>query len=193
VHRAIISGDVDSGVTIMRMVKALDAGPMIAVERVTIGTEETSDALERKLAGVGAPLLIRTLDEIAAGRSRETPQDDSAATYAPRLTKDDGRVDWTWPASRIHNLIRGLHPWPHAVAFANGKRLILHRSRTAETGATKTPGTILESSNDHIRVATGEGALDLIELQAEGGRPLRARDFLAGHALTPGTVLTPSA
>jgi methionyl-tRNA formyltransferase len=193
VHRAIINGDRETGVTIMRMVRALDAGPMIAVERVPIGSEQTSDELERELATVGARSLVRTLTDIAAGRAIETPQDDAAATVAPKLAKDDGRIDWHWPAVRIHNLIRGLHPWPHAVTFASGKRLILHRSRPAGAPSEKAPGTILDVSAEGVRVATSDGALDLIELQAEGGRPLPAREFLAGHPLTPGTVLQPSA
>jgi methionyl-tRNA formyltransferase len=195
VHRAIINGDTETGVTIMKMVKALDAGPMLAVEKVAIGHEQTSDELERELAHIGAKLLVRTLDDIAAGRSREAPQDNAAATYAPKLTKDDSRIDWQWPTLRIHNLIRGLHPWPHAVAFANGTRLILHRSRPAEVDAPigAAPGTIIDVGGEHVRVATGDGVLDLVEIQAEGGRPLRAREFLAGHPLTPGTVLLPSA
>jgi methionyl-tRNA formyltransferase len=195
VHRAIINGDAETGVTIMKMVKALDAGPMLAVANVAIGAEQTSDELERELARAGAQLLVRTLDDIAAGRSREAPQDNAPATYAPKLTKDDARIDWQWPALRIHNLIRGLHPWPHAVAFANGKRLILHRSRRAEVDAPigAAPGTIVDVAGEHIRVATGDGVLDLVQIQAEGGRSLRAREFLAGHPLTPGTVLLPSA
>jgi methionyl-tRNA formyltransferase len=193
VHRAVINGDTGTGVTIMRMVKALDAGPMIAVARLPVDISQTSDALERELAAAGAPLLVATLDDIAAGRSREAPQDDGAATYAPRLTKDDGRIDWSWPAMRIHNLIRGLHPWPHAVAYAAGSRLILHRSRPSQAASTRAPGTILEATGDGVRVATGDGTLELVEIQAEGRRPMSARDFLAGHPLTPGTVLLPSA
>jgi len=163
------------------------------VERVPIGAEQTSDERERELARIGAQLLVHTLDDIAAGRAIETPQDGAAATFAPKLAKDDGRIDWHWPAARIHNLIRGLHPWPHAVTFASGKRLILHRSRPAGAPSGKTPGTILEVTAEGVRVATGDGPLDLIELQAEGGRPMPAREFLAGHPLTPGTVLQPSA
>lgn len=193
VHRAVINGDRETGITIMRMVRALDAGPMIAVARVPIGPEQTSDELEGELAGAGSRLLVRTIDDIAAARAIDAPQDDAAATYAPRLAKDDGRIDWHWPAARIHNLIRGLHPWPHAVTFANGKRLILHRSRAAEASSGKTPGTILDAAAEGIRVATGDGVLELVEIQAEGGRPMPAREFLAGHPLTPGTVLQPSA
>jgi methionyl-tRNA formyltransferase len=192
VHRAIIDGGTVTGVTIMRMVKALDAGPMIAVERVPIGAEQTSEELEQHLARVGARLLLATLDDIAAGRSHETPQDDALASYAPRLTKDDGQIDWSWSAARIHNLIRGLHPWPHAVTFADGRRIILRRSRPSDAAPTKAPGTILDASGERVRVATGEGTLDLLEIQPEGKRPMAVRDFLAGHPLTPGTRLQPA-
>jgi len=193
VHRAVIAGDTVTGVTIMRMVKALDAGPMLAVDRLPIGADQTSDELELQLAHAGARLLLAALDGIAAGRDRETPQDDALATYAPRLTKDDGRIDWSWPAVRIHNLIRGLHPWPHAVTYAGGTRLILRRSRPADVASAEAPGTILEASGARLRVATGDGTLDLLEIQAEGRRPMAARDFLAGHPLTPGVRLQPAA
>ncbi len=193
VHRAIIDGQTDTGITIMRVVRALDAGPMLGVERVPIALDQTSDEVERDLARLGAALLVRVTDDIARGQTQETPQDHSLSTYAPRLTKDDGRVDWSWPASRIHNLIRGLHPWPHATTFAGTSRLILHRSHPFDDVSGKAPGTIIEAGADHIRVATGAGTLDLLEIQAEGKRPMPVREFLAGHPLTPGAVLHPSA
>jgi methionyl-tRNA formyltransferase len=192
IHRAIIAGESSTGVTIMRMVRALDAGAMIVAERINIGQNDTSVELEDQLARLGAGLLARALDDIAAGRARETPQDDSAATYAPRLSKDDSHVDWNRKAIDIHNQIRGLHPWPHAVTFAGGARLILHRSHPASTTSRGAAGTILEAAGDQLSVATGDGALDLLEIQAEGKRPMRAREFLAGHPLTPGTRLQPS-
>jgi methionyl-tRNA formyltransferase len=192
IHRAIIAGESTTGVTIMRMVRALDAGPMIATEHVPIGQDDTSIDVEDRLARVGAGLLVRTVDDIASGRARETSQDDSAATYAPRLSKDDGRVDWSRPALEIHNLIRGLHPWPHAVTFAGTGRIILHRSRPAVGSTTQPAGTILEASGDRLSIAAGGGVLDLLEIQAEGKRPMRVREFLAGHPLTPGARLQPS-
>jgi len=193
VHRAIIDGEATTGVTIMRMVKALDAGPMIAVESVSIGQDETSVELEDRLSRVGAALLARSLDGIAANRAHEIPQDDMAATYAPRLTKGDGRIDWSRPAVHIHNVIRGLHPWPHAVTFAGTDRLILHRSRPAAGSSTKTPGTVLAASGDQLAVATGEGTLDLVEIQVEGKRPMQTREFLAGRPIAVGTLLQPQA
>jgi methionyl-tRNA formyltransferase len=149
--------------------------------------------------------MVAVVDQIARGQAHETPQDESLATYAPRLTKDDGAVDWNWPAVRVHNLIRGLFPWPHAFSFLGGKRFILLRSlpadrvdaaadaTTAETDRLLTsiePGTILEADGDRLIVATGAGRLRVTEIQAEGKRPMGARDFLAGHRLTAGDRFT---
>ena len=193
IHRAIIDGHTETGITIMRVVKALDAGPILAVERMPIALDQTSDEVERDLARLGSALLVRVTDDVARGQTQDALQDHSQSTYAPRLTKDDGRIDWSWPASRIHNLIRGLHPWPHATTFAGTSRLILHRSHPFDDVSGKAPGTVIEAGADHIRVATGKGTIDLLEIQAEGKRPLPVREFLAGHPLTPGTVLQPSA
>jgi len=186
VHRAIINGEAETGVTIMRVVKALDAGPMLAVERLPIGLEETSEDVERDLAAMGARLLVSTVPSLAAGTAIERPQDNAAATYAPRLSKDDGLIDWNWPAERIHNLIRGLHPWPHAVTFLGAYRLILHRSRPAPGPVWNKPGAIVEAGGDRLLVATGDGGLDILEIQLEGKRPLPVREFLMGHPVAPG-------
>jgi methionyl-tRNA formyltransferase len=107
VHRAIIAGDTETGVTIMRVVKALDAGPMLAKVSRAIGPNDTSDEVERDLASKGAALLVVTIDALTEGRAQEIPQADADATYAHRLTKDDGLVDWNRPAEAIHNQIRG--------------------------------------------------------------------------------------
>jgi len=181
VHRAIINGEPETGVTIMRVVKALDAGPMMATVRRPIGVDDTSDAVEADLARLGAPLLVDVVDQLAEGRATETPQDDSAVSYASRLTKDDGVVDWRWPARRIHNLIRGLHPWPHAFSYLDGRRLILLRSAADDEPSRSQPGTVLDASGDRLTVATGQGRLHLLQLQPEGKRALSAREFLAGH------------
>ena len=122
---AILAGDAETGVTIMRVVKALDAGAMLAKVHVPIDDDITSEALERELADKGAALLVTTLDRLAAGPITEEPQNDAEVTYAHRITRDDGIVDWNRPAREIHNLIRGLHPWPHAYSFGAGRRLTL--------------------------------------------------------------------
>ena len=185
VHRAVIAGEPETGVTIMRVVKALDAGPMMATVRRSIRPDETSDVVERDLADLGAALLVDVVDRIAQGQAVETPQDDSQATYAPRLTKGDGIVDWTLPAVRIHNLIRGLYPWPHAFSFLEGRRLILLKSKVCE-GMAAAPGTIVEADADRLVVATASDAIRLLELQPEGKRRLTAREFLSGHPVTEG-------
>jgi methionyl-tRNA formyltransferase len=188
VHRAIMNGEQQTGVTIMRVVRALDAGPMLAVAHRAIGPDETSDEVERDLARIGAQLLIATVPEMVEGRVVETPQDDSAATYAPRLTKDDSWIDWKWPAERIHNRIRGLHPWPHAATFLGSQRFILHRSRVVQRTEPDVPGKILAANGDRLLVSAGVLNVAIIELQAEGKRPMPVREFLAGHPLTPGLI-----
>jgi methionyl-tRNA formyltransferase len=189
VHRAVINGDSETGVTIMRMVKALDAGPMLATARRPIGPDETSESIERDLARLGASLLVSTIGDIVEGRIVEQPQDDSLATYAPRLTKDEGVIDWALPAQNLHNLIRGLHPWPHAVTFHRNRRLILHRSNVLPD-VNGEPGAVLESQGDHLHVAAGHGALAITEIQPEGRRAMPTRDFLAGHQVAVGDRLT---
>jgi methionyl-tRNA formyltransferase len=158
--------------------------------RRAIGPDETSEEIEHDLARMGASLLARTIDALVDGSIVETPQDDSTATYARRLTKEDGIIDWTRRALEIHNLIRGLHPWPHAFTFHRGRRMILLRS-TLVPGPAGLPGAVLQSAGDHLHIATGDGALAISELQVEGRRPMTPREFLAGHRLTPGDILTP--
>jgi methionyl-tRNA formyltransferase len=186
VHRAIIAGDHETGVTIMRIVKALDAGPMLATARRSIDRDETSASVERDLAHLGARLLVDTLDRLAAAPVDEVPQDESRATYAPRLTKEDGLVDWTRSALDIHNLIRGLHPWPHAFTFHAGRRLILHRSVVTSGVVEADAGTIVAAHGDTLRVAAGDGAIELTQLQAEGKRVMTTREFLSGTPLHAG-------
>jgi len=192
VHRAVIAGERETGITIMRVVKALDAGPMLAKARRPIGQDETSVEVERDLARLGAALLVHTLDELAAGEVHELVQDEHDATYAHKLQKEDGLIDWGWPAERLHNLIRGLHPWPHAFTFFAGRRFIVRRSQWFAEGATEAPGTIVEAAGDRLVVATGVGRLKIDEIQAEGKRPISAREFLAGHQFPRGGLFTPS-
>jgi methionyl-tRNA formyltransferase len=189
VHRAVIAGESETGVTIMRIVRELDAGPMIAWTVRPIGPDDTSDEVERDLARLGADLLVRLIDDVAAGRATETPQDHTRATYAPRLTKQDGIINWTVPAVAVHNLIRGLHPWPHAYAFLDGRRYIFLRSTVGQSaGSAGAPGSIIDASGERLEIAAGAGSLFVQQIQAEGRRPMRAREFLAGHPLRVGAL-----
>jgi methionyl-tRNA formyltransferase len=191
IQRAIIDGETMTGVTIMRIETLLDAGAMLAKVTRPIGADDTSDLVERDLARLGADLLLEVLEQIVAGTAQEERQDFMLATFAPRLTKEEGVLDWSLPAAYIHNRVRGLHPWPHASTHLDGARIILLKTRV-EPGATDAPpGTILDVSADAIHVATGHGERIAIEqLQPEGRRPMSAREFAAGRHLKPGLRFT---
>lgn len=192
VHRAVINGDHETGVTIMRVVKALDAGPTLATVTVPIGRDDTTTTVEAMLAVKGADLLVHTLGAIEAGTAVETPQDDAQATYAPKLSKADAIVDWSRPASRIHDQVRGLWPWPHASTYLGDTRYILHRSRLSSVDHEDEPGTVVRASViDGVHVACGTStALELLDIQLEGKRVMRARDALASKALAAGKRFT---
>ena len=196
IHRAVMAGEVVTGVTIMRVVKALDAGPMMASQQRPIGENETSADVERDIARTGARLLVETIDAIAEGRASETPQDEAEATYAHKIEKADGIIDWSRPAQTIHNQIRGLHPWPHAFSELQGERTILLQSEVVPEldlpRAGGAPGAVIVAHADQLQVQTGDGALRVLTLQREGRRPLGAREFLAGRRIQPGAMFLPS-
>ena len=203
VHRAIINGDAETGVTIMQVVEALDAGDMLAKSARPIGPDETSEEVERALAEDGARLLLEVLDQIEGGTARAEPQDAAASTYAPRLTKEEGLIDWALTARQIHDRVRGLYPWPHAYSVLNGERVILLKTMVrlepeafggSASKDSAAPAPQLGSvgiTGDVIEVVTGDGRIAITELQPEGRRPMSTRDFLAGHPVQPGTVFGP--
>ena len=141
----------------MRVVKALDAGPMLAAARRPIGRNETSVDVEHDLAATRSVTARRDARPARPREVSRDAQDESAASYARRLTKDDGLIDWTPARGALHNQIRGLHPWPHAYSYLQGSRLILLRSVTSEATAGAPPGTILAAHGDDLHVATGAG------------------------------------
>jgi methionyl-tRNA formyltransferase len=192
VHRAVMAGETETGVTIMRVIRELDAGGMFAKVTRAIDPDETSDVVERDLARLGAECLVDVVDAIAAGTAREVPQDARRASYAPKLTKDEGLIDWTQPARDIHNKVRGLHPWPHAHTFLASARLIVLRTRIAaiHDSSAAPAGTVTHVSHDALHVAAGDGGTLAIEqVQPEGKRPMAIRDFLAGRPAASGTRL----
>jgi len=190
IHRAVMAGDAETGISIMRVVQALDAGGVFATASRPIGAAETSEEVERDLAEIGARLTLPVLDHVAAGSAVATTQDEALVTYAPRLTREDGLVNWGHPALAIHNQIRGLYPWPHAFTSLNGARVILLRSSAppdAAPASETAAGTIVLIDRDAIVVAAGGGSLlHLLQLQAEGRRALTAPEFAAGARLQPG-------
>lgn len=192
IHRAVMAGDPETGVTIMRVIQALDAGPMLSAVRVPIGIDDTSTIVEGLLAIRGAELLVQTLDQIEAGSARETPQDESLVTYAPKLAKAEGLVSWSLPAASVHNLIRGLWPWPHAFSYLGGIRYILHRSRMSALTPAAAPGTIVAATAlDGLHVACADNtAIELLDVQLEGKRVMSARDAMIARALIAGAQFT---
>jgi methionyl-tRNA formyltransferase len=187
VHRAIMAGESQTGVTIMRVAPALDSGAMFATVVRPIDPDETSEDVERDLSTLGARLLMDVTGAIAAGTAREEPQDDRLATYAPRLTKGEGLVDWAWSAAQIHNRVRGLYPWPHAYTYLDGRRIILRKTALRAGHTTDAPGTITGADREALYVAAGDGlVLAVLEVQPEGRRPMGAGDFGLGHRVPPG-------
>jgi methionyl-tRNA formyltransferase len=190
IQRAILAGETMTGVTIMRIVRELDAGAMFAKFERPIRADATSADVERDLASAGARLLVEVVDAIANGTAHEEPQDDSQATYAPKLTRDEGVIDWSKPAVSIHNQVRGLVPWPHAWTHLDGHRLIITKSAAEPDEGGPVAGEVLIAQGDTLRVATGAGVLGILGLQPEGKRVLTPREFLSGRPLLPGTRLT---
>jgi methionyl-tRNA formyltransferase len=191
IQRAIIDGEAVTGVTIMRIETLLDAGAMLARVTRPIGPDDTSDVVERDLARLGADLLVEVLEQVAAGTEQGERQDFMLATFAPRLTKEEGVLDWSLPAAYIHNRVRGLHPWPHASTHLDGARIIILKTRVDAGTGDAPPGTIVRVSADAIHVATGHGGRIAIEqLQPEGRRPMSAREFAAGRRLEAGMRFT---
>jgi methionyl-tRNA formyltransferase len=192
VHRAVINGDAVTGVTIMRVVKELDAGPMFVKGEIAIGPDDTSVDVERALSELGASLALETIDALAAGTAVETPQDDARATLAPKIRKEEGILDWTLDARAIHNRVRGLQPWPLVSTHLDGARVILHRTIVPGERTSAPPGTVVHAAGDRLDVATGgEDVLRIDQIQLEGKRVMTAREFLSGHRLQPGARFGP--
>ena len=193
IHRAVIAGESQTGVTIMRVATALDSGDMFASATRPIAPDETSDSVEHDLSVLGARLLLHVLEAMEAGTAVETPQDHTQATYAPKITRDDGLIDWSLPAASIHNRVRGLYPWPHAFTFVDGARVIILRTRVLAGRTPEPPGTVVAVGKDSLEVASGDGERVSIEVvQPEGKRPMPVRDYLAGRPLTVGARFTAS-
>ena len=191
VHRAVIEGDAETGVTIMRVVKELDAGAMFVIGRRPIGADETSVEVERALADLGAGLAVRTVDALSEGTAVEIPQPQAGITYASKLSKAESAVAWTEPARRLHDLVRGLQPWPLVAARLADARVLIHRTALTDEVSMAAPGTVVRAEGDHLDVVAGDGRiLRIVELQPEGRRVMGARDFLASRRIAPGTVIT---
>lgn len=191
IHRAVLAGDAVTGVTIMRVVLALDAGPMLASTQVPIGAADTSETLEMTLSRVGADLLVDTLDKLVAGNVTEVEQDASLVTYAARLERSESVIDWARPAAVVDRQIRGLQPWPLATGrLADRAVALLHSAISDRTLSSAIPGTIIHADADGLHIACAPGAVVVTHVKPEGRRAMSVRDFLNGTDIRPGALFT---
>lgn len=185
---ALLNGDTETGVTIMKMDEQMDTGEILAIEKISIRPDDNAQTLHDRLAELGAALLLRTIPDYVSGKIEARPQPTAGVSYAPKIKKSDGQIDWTQPAGAIRNRIRALVPWPGACTrLSNAPSSPLLKIWSAEVVMrTGPPGTILEADRNGVVVACGADALSLQVLQREGGRRMSVQDFLAGHPLRPG-------
>jgi len=188
INKAVVDGEPVTGVTTMLMDVGLDTGAMLVKRATEIGPEETAGELHDRLALLGREAMEETLQRLCAGTLRPEPQDDDLSCYAPQMKKEDGRIDWQQSAQTIHNLVRGLAPWPGAYTTLQGTVLKLGRT-LPESSPDGAPGTVVAAGAEGVRIACGDGVLLVRELQLPGKKRLAVADFLRGRALPPGTVL----
>ena len=178
---AVLDGLTETGVTAMYLCREMDAGDIIDVSKTPIEENETAGELLDRLAVLGADLLSKTLTRFENGKVPAVPQDESQVSYAPMLDKTMCPIDWTKTAQQVHNQVRGLHPWPIATMELEGKTFKVHATKIVE-GSGK-PGQVLGLTKTGLRIACGEGAVEILSLQAEGGKRMAAPDYFRGHPL----------
>ncbi len=191
IHWAIINGEEHTGISVQKMALELDAGEVIAQENIDIPPDITTPELRERMMPVGARLLISTLDQIEEGRVILKPQDHSKTTYAPKLCKDMGRIDWNKDAKLIYNQVRGLTPWPGAYTFYKGKTLkIVQADIGPSRAAADVPGTVIAVDKHGFTVACKDRSLVVRKMQLESAKAMTAADFLAGHRVSAGQSFT---
>lgn len=185
INWAIINGEKETGVTTFFLQESVDTGNIILQARVPIGENETAGELHDKLAEIGAEIVLHTVRLIEMGKIQPKPQDNSQATKAPKIYKEDCRINWNKPASEVHNFIRGLSPNPGAFTYFQDKMIKIYRTRLITENASNPPGTIVHVK-EKLLVATNPGQIEIVELQLEGKRKLPSEEFLRGFKIHPG-------
>jgi methionyl-tRNA formyltransferase len=188
IQGALLAGDKVGGVTIMRMVERMDAGPILLQRQTPIAPGETQATLTAKLAELGAQALLEALELLARGELHETPQEESQATYTTLVKKPDALIDWNLPAEQIERMVRAYDPWPVAFTTCKGEELRIYRAAVVEGSSGAAPGTIVEVKGPPI-VQCGKGRLRLLEVQAAGRKRMKAEDFVRGRRLAVGERL----
>ncbi|MBE5870516.1 MAG: methionyl-tRNA formyltransferase [Lachnospiraceae bacterium] len=186
---AIIDGEKETGVTIMRMDAGLDTGDMVSKIVVPITEKETGESLHDKLMEAGAKLIVETLPAIEDGTASFTKQEDDLSCYAKMLSKSMGLIEWSRSADEIERLVRGLNSWPSAYTYLEGKTCKIWEAKAMDESSDKEPGIILTVSKDAFEVSTGQGILQVSMLQLEGKKRMTVKDFLLGHAIVTGSRL----
>jgi len=190
---ALINGETETGVTIMQMDEGLDTGDILLAEKLPISPDDTAGSLFMKLAELGGTALKKTLVQLKVNKLTPTKQDDSLATHAPLLKKEDGLVDWSRSAEQISCLIRGLDPWPTTYTFLSGKRFRLFSPQVVDPtdyqDKGSAPGAVCRADHDGLLVKTGKGSLLIREVQPEGSKRMTVDAFLRGHPITTGIRL----
>ena len=189
VQWAIIRGERETGITTMFMAEGMDTGDMLLRETVEIRPDDTAGTLAPRLADVGGRLLVETLRRLKAGTLTPERQDDSQATMAPLLKKEDGLIDWTLSAQEIAHRVRGLSPWPCAYTYVNGERWTLCRVSVGEESPQAAAGIVTKVTKDRIDVATGAGTIQILDIQPSNSRRMTVAQYLAGHRMTEGISL----
>jgi len=184
---AILNGDPETGVTIMKMNAGMDTGDIVSQQTIPIAAADNSETLYERLARSGADLLVKTIPDYTAGKIQPRPQPDTGVSHAPKIKKEDGRLDWNQPARALWNRTRAMTPWPGAFTHISGPQpQLLKIWATEVVTRSGQPGEILQADKTGIVVGCGTDALRILTLQREGGRRMSAQEFLAGHALRPG-------
>ncbi len=188
IEGAILAGDRETGVTIMRVIEQMDAGAMLHARALPIAEDESTGSLKRKLAELGAEALLEALEKLRRGELTETPQDESLATYTKIITKADATIDWRLPAAQIERMTRAYDPWPVARTTFGGADLMIYRARVLGSDSNVEAGTIIGVGTNPV-VRCGDGALELLEVQAPGRKRMRAGDWARGRRLAVGDRL----
>lgn len=186
IQSAVLHGDEKTGLTIMRLTMEVDAGDVLLQEEVDIMPDDTTASLTERLGPLGANLMLRAVGMVDDETAEFSPQDHTRATFTHTLQKKDGAIEWHWPATRIHNLVRAAIPWPVAHCRFHGETVRILKTRVLADPAAAAPGTITDVGREILTVATGDGYLDVLEIQVPGKRAMPVADFLRGHTIAAG-------
>ena len=191
ITEAILNGDKETGITIIKMSLGMDEGDIIATYKLPISDEDTTTTLTEKMSKLGAKAIVETVPDWIANELTEIPQNDADATYCRKIVKEDGHIDWNKPAEQIERMVRAYQPWPTAYTFINDMRIKILKAAwiPASAGMTKENG-VLTFDDGHIYIGTGEGTLEVLELQPEGKKPMSAKDYINGNKQLESVKLT---